>query len=144
MQTKCINNSPVTYVLVFSTGEEVVSRLTEFATENNLKDCYFTGIGAFQKSVLGYFDFAIKDYKKIPVEEQVELLNLNGNISISDGKPKLHAHVVIGKSDGTAHGGHLLEGIVKPTLELILTESPVYLRRKKDKETGLPLLDLDA
>jgi len=47
------------------------------------------------------------------------------------------AHVVVGKSDGTAHGGHFRGGRVWPTLEIILSEMPVHLRRRHDKETGL-------
>jgi predicted DNA-binding protein with PD1-like motif len=43
--------------------------------------------------------------------------------------PKLHAHVVVGKSDGTAHGGHLLDAQVRPTLEVVLVEALQHLRR---------------
>jgi predicted DNA-binding protein with PD1-like motif len=74
--------------------------------------------------------------------ELVEVLNLTGNIALADGEPKLHPHVVLGKADGSAHGGHLLEGHVRPTLEVIVTESPVHLRRRSDPETGLALIEL--
>ena len=85
-----------------------------------------------------------KEYKKIPVREQVEVLSMNGDITIQGGSPKIHAHVVIGKSDGTAHGGHLMEAHVFPTLELILMESPKFMMRRFDAETGLALIDVDA
>jgi predicted DNA-binding protein with PD1-like motif len=52
----------------------------------------------------------------------------------------LHAHVVVGKADGTAHGGHLLAAVVRPTLEVILVESPRHLQRRHDAETGLALI----
>jgi len=68
------------------------------------------------------------------------VLSLLGDIALADGKPKLHAHVVLGKRDGSAHGGHLLEAHVRPTLEVILTESPSHLERVHDPETGLPLI----
>jgi hypothetical protein len=55
-------------------------------------------------------------------------------------KPRLHAHVVVGKRDGTAHGGHLLQARVRPTLEVILTESASYLARRHDPESGLALI----
>jgi len=61
-----------------------------------------------------------------------------------DGEPMLHAHVVVGKIDGTAHGGHFLQGRVWPTLEMIVSEMPIHLRRKHDEETGLPLIDLSS
>jgi predicted DNA-binding protein with PD1-like motif len=94
--------------------------------------------------VLGYFDRDRKEYKRIEIREQVEVLSLTGDITFQDNAPKIHAHVVVGKSDGTAHGGPLLEAHVYPALELILVESPKYLQRRLDKETGLALIDLDA
>jgi len=93
--------------------------------------------------MLGYFDIEKKEYEKILVEEQVEVLSLVGTIAPKDdGEPQVHAHVVLGRSDGTMKGGHLLEAHVRPTLEVILTESPEHLRRRTDEETGLPLIDL--
>jgi predicted DNA-binding protein with PD1-like motif len=83
------------------------------------------------------------DYKEIAIAEQVEVLSLTGNIAANDGKPKIHAHVVLGKADGTAVGGHLLQATVWPTLELIVEESPVHMHRKSDPETGLALLELN-
>jgi len=92
--------------------------------------------------LLGFFNFEKRDYKRIPVNEQVEVLSLIGDVALEDGDPKIHAHVVLGKSDGTACGGHLLEAFVRPTLELILTESPKHLQRVMDDETGLALIEL--
>jgi uncharacterized protein len=74
----------------------------------------------------------------------VEVLSLIGDVTIEQGTLEVHAHIVVGKQDGTAHGGHLLEGHVFPTLELILAESPQYLTRRRDIETGLALIDLKA
>ena len=131
-----------TFVLVFDKGDEVIEILTGFAAMAGLGGSHFTAIGAFEDVVLGYFDRERKDYKRIPVSEQVEVLTLAGNIAINDGAPKVHAHVVVGKSDGTAHGGHLLEAHVWPTLELVITESPHHLRRRTDEATDLSLIDL--
>jgi predicted DNA-binding protein with PD1-like motif len=75
------------------------------------------------------------------VREQVELLSLVGNVALANGEPKIHAHVVVGRRDGTALGGHLLDARVRPTLELVLVETPATLRRVVDTATGLPLLD---
>ena len=85
-----------------------------------------------------------KDYKKIPLDEQVEVLTLAGDVAVADDEPSIHAHLVVGRSDGSAAGGHLIEATVRPTLELILTETPAHLRKRKDAETGLPLIDLEA
>ncbi|MGH9571057.1 MAG: PPC domain-containing DNA-binding protein [Candidatus Angelobacter sp.] len=133
-----------TYALVFSTGEPVNEQLLGFAQQNDIKAAQLTAIGAFNEVTLGYFSWTSKRYEEIPIPEQVELVALNGNLSLSDGKPKLHAHVVVGKQDGSAWAGHLLRATVRPTLEVMLVETPAYLRRVLDKETGLPLLDLAA
>ncbi len=74
------------------------------------------------------------------LDEQVELLSLIGDVALKDGQPQVHAQVVVGRSDGTAHGGHLLEARVRPTCELILTESPAHLQKQLDPETGLALI----
>jgi len=143
MRSKLIYDGPQrTFAVVFDQGDEVVKNLRAFAQEHRLSAAEFSGIGAFSAAVLGYFDWQRKDYTRIPVDEQVEVLSLTGNIALSDGEPKLHPHVVVGKADGTAHGGHLLEAHVRPTLELIVTESPAHLQRRSDPETGLALIRL--
>ena len=129
-----------TFVLVFEPGEEAIAGLQGFAHEQRLTAGHFTGIGAFSGATLGFFDRAKRTYEEIPVVEQVEVLSLAGNISLKDGAPQVHAHVVVGKRDGTAHGGHLLAAHVWPTLEVILSELPEHLQRVPDEETGLALL----
>jgi len=133
-----------TYAIVFATGDEVTAGLHDFAQENRLSASHFTAIGAFERVTLGYFDWEQKDYRRIPLLEQVEVVSLIGDIALDAGRPKVHAHVVIGKSDGTAHGGHLLEAYVRPTLEVVLVESPAHLRRRMDRDAGLALIDLTA
>lgn len=133
-----------TFAVVFDKNDDVLQALLDFAAANRFADAHLTGIGAFSEVTLGYFDRQRKTYRKIPITEQVEVLAFTGNIVPSDGKPILHAHVVVGKSDGTAHGGHFLEGRVWPTLELIVSEMPVHLRRSHDEETGLTLIRLAA
>lgn len=131
-----------TFALIFDKGDEVVAGITSFAKENDLAASHFTAIGAFSDVTLGYFHWETKDYHKLPVKEQVEVLSLIGDIALKEGEPKVHAHVVVSKSDGTAHGGHLMEAHVRPTLEVIVIESPVHLQRFTDEETGLALIRL--
>jgi len=119
-----------------------MEHLKTFANEHSLKAARFTAIGAFSSAELGFFDYGIKDYKKIPVNEQVEVLSLIGDVALYGDESKLHAHVVLGRADGTTVGGHLLKATVHPTLELILEESPGYLQRRIDRETGLPLIEI--
>lgn len=131
-----------TYALIFDKDDEVVTALTAFAKSHDIGAAHFTAIGALSGVTLGYFDRERKEYVKIPLAEQVEVLSLVGDVAEEKGEPKVHAHVVIGKRDGTAHGGHLLDARVWPTLELILTESPATLRRRSDRESGLALIDI--
>jgi len=133
-----------TFALIFDKGDEFISALTEFAESNNIGGSHFTAIGAFSDVILGYFDRQRKDYKKIPIEEQVEVLSLIGDIALKDDKPQVHAHVVVGMSQGTTRGGHLLAAHVWPTLEVVLSESPRHLCRRTDEENGLALIDLRA
>jgi predicted DNA-binding protein with PD1-like motif len=135
-------NGGVSYALIFEAGDEVMSELAAFAKDQNLEASDFTGLGAFSGAMLGFFDIDLKDYRKIPVEEQVEVLTLVGNITLEESGPKVHAHVVLGCADGMARGGHLLEARVRPTLELVLTETPVQLRRRFDPEFGLTLIQV--
>lgn len=146
MKTKLLQQAPEkTFVVVFDTGEEVVSALLRFARDQELTAAHLTAIGAFRRVTLGFFDPATREYKRIPIEEQVELLSLVGNIARNDnGEPKLHAHVVVGKSDGTAHGGHLLEASVRPTMEIVVMESSQHLRRRMRDDVGAALLDLSG
>lgn len=145
MKAKLLNrdNGEKTYALIFDPDDEVISGITDFAKAQHLLASHFTAIGAFKQATLAYFDPDKQDYLKIPIDEQVEVLSLVGDISEDDGKPKVHAHVVVGKRDGTAHGGHILDAHVYPTLEVVLEETPNHLRRKYDPETGLDLIDVE-
>jgi predicted DNA-binding protein with PD1-like motif len=143
MKSKLIYDGPQrTFVVVLDTGDEVTKCLLDFAREQRLSAAEFAGLGAFKDVALGYFDWQKKDYERIPIDEQVEVLNLTGNVALAHGEPRLHPHVVVGKADGTAHGGHLLEAHVRPTLEVVVTESPSHLQRESDPETGLTLIRL--
>ena len=130
-----------TYALVLQTGDEAAKALADFAAAHRLGGSRFTAIGAFSRAVVAYFDWTSKQYQHIRIGEQVEVLSLVGDVSLEDGKPKVHAHVVVGKADGSAHGGHLIEGHVRPTLEIVITESPRHLRRRFDPASGLALID---
>lgn len=143
MNFKLINNGDQkTYAIIMDSGDEVMEQLMTFAKKEKLRASQFTAIGAFSESMVGFFDFSLKDYKKIPFKEQMEVLVLTGDISIYKDAYKIHAHVVLGRSDGTAHGGHLIKAIAHPTLEIILNESPAYLKREMDIDSGIPLIKI--
>lgn len=129
------------FAVILETGEAVMESLQRFAEAERLTAAQITGIGAFSEAGLRYFDWERKEYLPIPVKEQVEVASLIGDVAVSpDGKPALHVHLVLGRRDGTALAGHLAEARVRPTLELIVTESPAHLRKALDPESGLALI----
>lgn len=145
MRSKLLNEADGlrTFSLVFDIGDEVMAGLESFARDNDLKGSHFTALGAFEDAVLAYWNWDTREYEKNPVEEQVEVVTLVGNVAMApegDAR-KVHAHCVVGKRDGTALAGHLMEAHVRPTLEVVVTEEPEHLRRRHDEETGLALLE---
>ena len=140
IEKRLLRDPQTTWVLVLETGDEFTTSLQEFVAGQNLGASHFTDIGAFSRCVLGYFDWQRKDYRCILVDEQVEVVSLIGDVARAEGRPSLHPHAVVAKSDGSAWGGHLLQGHVRPTLELVITETPAELERHFDRETGLALI----
>jgi predicted DNA-binding protein with PD1-like motif len=133
-----------TRVVVLDSGEEAFAALTKFANETGITAASLTAIGAFERATIGWFDFDKKTYKKIEVGQQCEVLSAMGDVAVGDdGKASLHVHVVLGLSDGTTRGGHLMAGTVRPTLEVVVTDTLVHLRRKKRADIGIALIALD-
>ena len=143
MQHKLLHetNGQRTFAVVLQTGEEVMASLQKFVAGQNISAAQLSAIGAFSDLILMYFDWAEKNYLRLRVNEQVEVASMLGDVAQShSGEPSLHIHLVVGKRDGNALAGHLGEGHVRPTLEVIITESPAHLRRVKDAESGLALI----
>jgi hypothetical protein len=133
-----------TFVVVLQTGDEAMECLQSFAVRERIEAAQFSAIGAFSDAVLGYFDWQKKDYLRNPVNEQLEVASLLGDVALSaEQKPALHMHVVLGRRDGTALAGHLLSAHVRPTLEVIVTEQPAHLQKVHDPESGLALIAPD-
>ena len=143
MKWKLVAEQPKTYVLIFETGDEIAEGLKRFASEEKMAGSSFKAIGALSSVKLGWFNWETKKYQtSVELKEQVELLSMIGDIALKDGQPQVHAHVVVGKSDGTAHGGHLQSAVVRPTCELVLTESPMHLQKQMDAEAGIAVIKL--
>ena len=147
MKSKLVaeNAGERTFVLVLDPDEEAFATISRFAKQEGLSAASLTAIGAFASATVGWFDLAQKSYREIPVAERCEVLSAIGDVALDDkGKPSLHVHVVLGLSDGSTRGGHLLAGIVRPTLEVTLIEMPAHLRRKQRPDYGIALIDLVA
>ncbi|MGT2462889.1 PPC domain-containing DNA-binding protein [Sinomonas atrocyanea] len=137
------SDSGAVFVLVGEPGEDAFQLLSDFAKDNQLTAAQLTGVGAFRRATVGWFDRVAKDYRHIAVDQQCELLSLVGDIALADDGPQVHAHVVLGLPDGTTCGGHLLSGEVWPTVEVVIRETPAMLRKTSHPELGLALIDPD-
>lgn len=144
MKSKSINDGVErAFVLILDRGEEAFKTITEFADGEKITGASVSAIGAFSQAKVGWFDLTAKKYKPIEVNEQCEVLSLIGDVAQGDdGKASLHLHAVLGLQDGTVRGGHLLPGLVQPTLEVTITETVVHLRRKKRSDLGIALIDV--
>lgn len=130
------------WVLVFETGDEVMSTLEEFARSHELRAGRFVAIGAFRTATLAYFRPETQEYEEIPVPDQVEVTALVGDVSADGEDPTIHAHCVLGRPDGSTVAGHLMRAAVRPTLELFLSSWDARLDRQPDEASGLALIRL--
>jgi predicted DNA-binding protein with PD1-like motif len=129
------------YAVIFGKGDEAFSGLLEFAEKYQVHSAHFTAIGALDGATVAWFDPQRKMYKKIPIEGQVEVISMIGDIAMYQGKPVVHTHMVVGHSDGTTRGGHVLDAHVFPTLEVMVTTDPAAMQKRLDPETDLTLID---
>ena len=134
-----------TFILILEEGDEAFKCICGFAERENITAASITAIGAFRAATIAFFEFETKNYARIPVEVQSEVLSLMGDIAVDDeGKASPHLHVVLGFADGSTKGGHFLEGHVRPTLEVVIRETPAKLRRRHRADLGIALIDINA
>ena len=145
MQYKQVDEEPRRFAVIFETGDELFEGLGDFVKREGVESASFTAIGALSSVRLAWFDWEAKEYRiSVELDEQVELVSLVGDVAENEGKPAVHAHVVVARSTGEALGGHLRRAVVRPTCEVVLTETEERLRKRVDPESGLPLIRIDA
>jgi len=128
-----------TWLLAFDIGDRVMETLEEWARERGIEGAHFHALGAFRRATLAWYDLEEQQYEEHDIDEQLEVCSLVGNVSVHQGKTKIHAHAVLGRRDVSTVGGHLIEAEVRPTLELTLTTFR-RVERGMVEEVGLPLL----
>ena len=145
MRAKVIRDGEArVHAIVFDVEDEAVATLTSFAEDRGIEAAHFSAIGAFREAVIAFFDWETRSYEEIPVDEPVEVAAMTGNVARKEGAVRIHAHVVLGRRDGTALAGHLVSGRVRPTLEMMFVEERANLVRSIDEHSTLPLLDPGA
>jgi uncharacterized protein len=143
MQVELLNPGEATkqYAVIFYQGDEAFSGLLEFAEKYHVTSAHFTAIGALNRATLGWFDPQRKMYKNIFINGQHEVIGMSGDIALYQGKPVVHTHMIVGSPDGTTRAGHVLDAIVSPTLEVMVTVDPIAMKKRLDPETDLTLID---
>ena len=145
MKVKLVSTETTTkqYVVIFSKGDEAYSGLLDFAEKYHVTSGHFTAIGALSSAIIAWFDPQKKLYRENPINEQVEVAAMLGDFALYQGKPAVHTHMVVGHRDGSTSGGHVIEAIVSPTLEVFVTVDPIALQKQPDPESDLTLIDPD-
>lgn len=143
MQVKLVKDTPdeKVYAVIFLKGDEALSGMVDFANKYHANDAHFTAIGAISSATLGWLDLSRKIYVAIPVQEQVEVVSLTGDVATFQDKPVVHMHAVLSKRDGSTVGGHVWELNVNPTLEFFVTVNNTPLKKRPDDPSGMKLID---
>jgi uncharacterized protein len=143
MQVQLLSHGEQTkeYAVIFGEGDEAFSGLLAFAQKYRVTSAHFTAIGGLGSGTLAWYDPQRKMFKKIPINGQVEVVSMIGDIALYHGKPVVHSHMVVATSDGSTRGGHVLAAFVSPTLEVMVTVDPIAMQKRLDPENGLTLID---
>jgi len=122
---------------------DLVQTMTELVRSKGIEAGSFTAIGALKRARLGYYDQKNHEYRELKIDSPHEMASCVGNVSLKDGEPFIHAHVVLADETGNTKAGHLLEGVVfAAEVHLRQLEGP-RLERKYDEVTGLSLWNME-
>ena len=124
-------------------GDLVVESLTGIAKKLNIASGWISGIGAIEEVTVGMYHIDTKVYDKKQFNDEYELLSFQGNISLKDGSPFVHAHIAFSDSKYNAFGGHLFETKIYAAGEFVIHKSEGKIERKMNHLVGLPLWCLD-
>jgi predicted DNA-binding protein with PD1-like motif len=124
----------------FPFGADLLDSLTQLVRKENIKCGRIGGIGATTHAVIAYYDQVQKKYLSMDFPGGMEILNLHGNVSIRDGNPFVHVHILLGDPQGKVFGGHLMPGTKLWACEAVIDEfTGEDLSRAEDPRTGLCL-----
>ena len=100
---------------------------------------HFTAIGALESARFGWFDRAQKAYRNIPIDQQVEMISLIGDVGVVNGARQIHAHGAVGFPDGRVRGGHMFEAIVADPGTVFTACRTPLIKHVALNRTSLPL-----
>ncbi len=128
------------FLIRLSHKMDLLSEITGFCKENKLTAAFISAIGAVEQATIGYFDQEKREYQSHAINKPMEITHLAGNLSKKDGKPMIHAHIILADKSGRTFSGHLMSPTAVFACEVFLQEliGPA-LARDFDEETSLPL-----
>ncbi|MGE5580158.1 MAG: PPC domain-containing DNA-binding protein [Bacillota bacterium] len=120
-------------------GSDLLDEINSLAERTGFAAATVQFIGALRKAVVLILDQDTKEYISRDIPGPLEIVAGSGNISLRDGKPFAHVHIVVSGLDGKCFGGHVANGCEVYLTELVLTELSMDkpLERTLDKEVGV-------
>jgi len=140
MQYKQVKDDFFIYI---EKNEKVMDSITKFCKNNNINNAKISGIGAVKMSEIGAFDTIAKEYIRKEFNEILELISFEGNVTLKEGKPFVHAHVVLSNHEMQTLGGHLFETTVAAVGEFFLRKFDNNAFREMNQDVGLPCISLE-
>ncbi|MCK9223710.1 MAG: DUF296 domain-containing protein [Candidatus Muirbacterium halophilum] len=128
------------YYLVFEPGDKVIENFTNFCIQKNINSGVFSGIGAFNFASIGHYNTVTRRYTINDFNEALEVLNINGNVTLKEKLPFVHMHAMLSDKNMKVIGGHVTEAEVSVTLEVYLRVFNETLERRFDEKLGLHVI----
>ena len=131
------------YFIYIEKNEKVMDTLTRFCRDQAITNAKISGIGAVKQSEIGAYDTVGKEYIRKQFPDVWELVSYEGNVTLKDGDPFVHGHVVLSNHDMKTIGGHLFETTVAAVGEFFLRKFDNDAYREINEDVGLPCICLE-
>lgn len=139
MQEKSLGQK---FIVRLDPQDEIISSLKQFCQENKIKVGVITGIGSVSKVSLKFFRKETKEFVEKTFEEEFEVTSLLGNVTTMGGETYIHVHITLSDQEFKCFGGHLSEGYVGATCEIIIDQVDGEVERELSDEIGLNIFKL--
>tara|TARA_B110000014_G_C20008474_1_gene522814 strand:- start:490 stop:924 length:435 start_codon:yes stop_codon:yes gene_type:complete len=131
------------YFIYVEKNEKVMDTITRFCMDKDIRNAKLSGIGAVKETEIGAYDTVAKEYIRKDFPDVLELISLEGNVTLKEGSPFVHAHVVLSDHQMSTLGGHLFETTVAAVGEFFLREFDGDAHREVNLDVGLPCICLE-
>ena len=124
----------------FDNGE-LIKSLKDFIDSKKIMSGSIFCLGVLSNPVLGFFNWNSKEYKKIKIDKEVEIVSCYGNLARKKENDELiiHLHSVVSDNNGKTYGGHFFEGQIKLVEAMVFETDKVT--KSFNEDTKLYYLD---